>query len=122
MPLWLRFDLIEDEWQIFFEIAQTDVAKSIGGRVFHFLVWMVKAVHNNCLKVAGLAQIAGNNKNFKYQIVNLGLSFLHVLSDLSDSQECEGLLVRVGIFAGDVLRKLVDDGNSVGRRLRHHKS
>ena len=58
LPLWLRFNLIQDKGQVLLQVAQADVAKGVGGGRLHLLTVVVETFQNGFLQASVLAQVA----------------------------------------------------------------
>jgi len=50
LPLWVSFNLVEDEGQILRQVAQTDVAEGVGSRRLDLFAVVVEAVQNGLLE------------------------------------------------------------------------
>lgn len=59
-------NLAQNEGQILFEVAQTEIPQSIGGCLLDLLVRMVKALQNGSLQIDILAQITANENRGIY--------------------------------------------------------
>lgn len=57
LPFGLRFNLVEHEGHVIAQVAQTDVAKCIGGGRFDFLTVVVEALQDDILEAFDFAQI-----------------------------------------------------------------
>ena len=61
LPLWLCFNLIEDEGQVLLQVAQADVAEGIGCCRLDLLAVVVETFQNGFLQAGVLAQVAAKN-------------------------------------------------------------